>query len=163
MPMQRSSNKRGFRRLVRNLLRDRRAVAELEFALMAPVLVAIVVGAVEIGRVMAQAAAVEKGLHSGAVYAARLTLPLSEASRTTIENLVRTGDPSGLAPLLATGWSKAAAVLTIEDTDSFSTGSTHLPVIRLSAEVPFDPLLPGFLGLDSYKIRLSHEQTFIGD
>jgi hypothetical protein len=90
-------------------------------------------------------------------------MPLSAAARTTIENLVKTGDPAGTAQPLATGWSKAGASLTITDTGTFTLGSIHLPVVRLTAEVPFDPLLPGFLGLDGFKIRLAHEQAFIGD
>ncbi|MFO1190084.1 MAG: hypothetical protein U1E97_11015 [Alphaproteobacteria bacterium] len=61
--------------------------------------------------------------------------------RADIENLVKTGDPAGGAPPLATGWSKVGATLTITDTTSFSMGTTELPVIRISAEVPFDPLL----------------------
>lgn len=163
MPMQRSSAKCGFRRFARRLLCDRRAVAELEFALMAPVLILIGIGIVELGRVMAQATAVEKGFHVGASYLARMVLPLSVASRTTIANLIKTGDPAGVAPPLATGSTKAVANLTITNTGSFSMGSTQLPVIRLSAEVPFDPLLPGFFGLDGFKIKLFHEQAYLGD
>ena len=38
-------------------------------------------------------------------------------------------------------------------------------VIRIAAEVPFEPLVAGLaasFGLDNYTIRLSHEQAYVG-
>jgi hypothetical protein len=61
------------------------------------------------------------------------------------------------------GWSDPAS-LNISTTTEVLDG-TPIPVYHFDAAVPFDPLLPGLLSaldLDQIKIRLSHEQAYIG-
>ncbi len=150
------------------LARDTRGDALLEFALFLPVLLTIFLGIVEVGRAVYQSSAVEKGLRIGAFYAARHTVPLGAATKTAVENLVKTGNQDGSGGYLVGGWGKAGAKLAITTSTYTGAGSGTfgLPVVRLAAEVPFESLLPGLTGLfspDGYKIRLTHEQAYVGD
>ena len=144
------------------LVRDRRGVAAVEFALVAPVLIVIAAGLTDMGRAVVQSAALEKGLRVGALYAARNEFPLSAAVQTEIENLVKTGDPTGAAPYLVSGWGEAGADLTIETFD-FDVNGTPLPVVRLRATVPYKALMPGLIPNSSFDMKASHEQAYIGD
>lgn len=154
------------RGLLDEVRRDTRGNAVLEFAFVLPVLLLLFAGIVEVGRAYYQANAVEKGLRAGAFYAARHPVPLAPATRSAAENLVKTGTLDGTGAWLASGWSRAGANLTIDDSGTFALGGISLPVIRVTATVPFDPILPGllaFVGLGNYAITLRHEQAHVGD
>lgn len=147
-----------------SLAADRRGTSAVEFALVMPMLLAMVLGVTEIGRLVAQADAVEKSLRSAAVFAARSELPLDSATITTIENLVRTGTPDGTGDALVPGWDESGADVIVEPR-TVSVDGEDVDVIRLTAVVPFVPLMPGLLhivGLDDLTIRTSHDQTYIG-
>jgi hypothetical protein len=149
---------------MRALFSDRRGVSAVEFALVAPVLVALVLGVTEVGRLIVQADAVEKSLRSGAVFAARSELPLDATAETTIENLVKTGTADGTGAFLVPGWAEEGASLTIEPIEVDVDGN-EVTIIRLTASVPFDALVPALMktmGMDDLKIVSSHEQTYLG-
>ncbi len=145
--------------------REHRGSAAIEFALFIPMLLIVLVGVIEYGRVLAQTNAIEKGLRAGAMIAARSDFPLTDAQNERILNIVRTGNVDGTPPYLAPGWAEAGASVTIE-TDLFnSTGVVNLPVFRIAATVPYDPLLPGLMssiGLGELTITTAHEQGRIG-
>ena len=151
--------------LLNRLIRDRRGTIVVEFALFVPILMILFLGITEVGRAHFQAVALEKGLRAGAMYAARNAFPLSAAVKTSTENLVRTGRLDGAPPYPVPGWAESSSGLQISPL-SFDVDGTALPVVRLTATVPFDPLIPGlgiFFGVDGYKFELSHEQAYIGD
>ena len=144
--------------------RDQRGGPAVEFVLIAPVLVLLMGGTIELGRAFAQAQAVERGLRSAALFAARTTWPLSAADSTTVQNLARTGNPSGTLPYLASGWADGGSSFSITSRN-FAVALSTTPVILVSASVPFQPLAPDLLsklGLN-YTITLSHEQAYVGD
>ena len=144
-------------------IRDTNGNAAVEFALVLPVLLLMFVGLTEVGRAYYQADAIEKGLRAGALYAAR-SPSLSGATLTTVENIVKTGSMNGSGALLVSGWGRGEADLQITSVD-FTLDGDAIPVIRLSATVPFDPMLPGlaaFVGLENFNMTLSHEQAFLG-
>ncbi len=153
-----SGRLKGFRR-------ERGGAAALEFALFIPMFLIVLVGVIEYGRVLAQTNAVEKGLRAGAMIAARSDYPLTDAQTARILNVVRTGNIEGTPPYLAPGWAETGAGVTIE-TDLFnSTGVVNLPVFRIEATVPYDPLLPGLMnsiGLGELTITTAHEQGRVG-
>lgn len=151
-------------RIVVRFLSDRRGNAALEFGLAAPLLLLMLGGFVEIGRAYVQAGAIEKGLRAGVLYSARSDDPASETVLARAFNLVRTGTLDGNGRVLASNWTRAEARLTA----SFTTvliDSTPVPVIRFTAEVPFDPIAPGLvqmIGLQDFTLTLSHEQAYVG-
>jgi Flp pilus assembly protein TadG len=145
------------------LWRDREGVSAVEFALMLPVLLLITAGMIDLGRALYQTNVIEKGLRAGAMYAARNDYPLTSGQQTEAQNIVKKGNRDGTGSYLVSGWSDSTS-LSIFTTTEIVDG-TPLPVYHFVAAVPFDPLLPGLLSalnLDDIKIRLAHEQAYIG-
>lgn len=149
------------------LPRDARGNAVVEFALVLPLLLLLLTGITEIGRAYYQANAVEKGLRAGALFAGRNSFPLTAQVRIMVANLVKTGTLDGSGGYLVSGWADVDADLTIDDTLTFPIdATTTIPVVRLTASVPLDPLMPGMLalvGLGDVTIELRHEQAYVGD
>ncbi len=147
--------------------RDARGNVVVEFAFILPLLLLLLTGMTEIGRAYYQDNAVEKGLRAGALFAGRNSFPLTAQVRTMVANLVKTGTLDGSDPYLVSGWADVDADLNIDDTLTFPIdATTTIPVVRLIATIPFDPLMPGmlaFVGLGDVNIELSHEQAFVGD
>jgi hypothetical protein len=156
-----------FNRLIRRLAEfagDRRGVAAVEMAVVMPLFLLMFSGLVEVGRAYEQANAIEKGLRAGAIYLARTSDPAAASAQAIAADLVRSGRLGGGAPYLAPGWEQSASVLDIT-LGSFAVGEDSMAVVRIAAEVPFEPLVPGLaasFGLDNYTIRLSHEQAYVG-
>jgi len=160
MRMWRSSNRRG------SFRDDESGVTVVEFAIMLPVLILLVSGMVEVGRAYVQAIAVQKGVRAGALFAARADTPLSAVDKQRAENLVRTGSVDGSGAYLVSGFGKAGANVDVATIGTFTVGEQDLPVIRVTAQVPFDPVFPNmfhYLGFGSHVITVSHEQAYVGD
>lgn len=138
--------------------------AAVEFALVVPVLLLLFSGFTEYGRAYFQAGAIEKGLRAATLFVARSPTPLSAADALIAENILKTGTADGSGALLVSGWSASGAGYTITTTN-FDLSGTLIPVIRISASVPFDPIVPGLasmVGLGAMTITLSHEQPHVG-
>ncbi|MBL4908191.1 MAG: pilus assembly protein [Sneathiella sp.] len=143
----------------------------VEFALYLPILLLLVIGTTEVGYAISQSVMLEKSIRSGALYAARSDLPLSAASITAVTNVIQKGNSNGTGNFLIDGWSDTAATLTITvsnytlTTSSSVLGSDQLPVITITARVPYQPILGNLmtdLGLGNITLSLSHEQAHIG-
>lgn len=145
-------------------LRDRRGVAATEFALMLPFFLLLLVGFYEFGSYLSQASSLAKSLRAGAMYAARQSLPLSQQKLAEIGNVVRTGDPSGAQPAQIPGWSDASADLEVT-THTHDANGEPVELIKLEADVPYQPLMSGFLaglGFTDLRMRAAHEQAHVG-
>ncbi len=131
----------------------------------APLLALIMVGVFDFGLYINQANSLDKSLRVGAMLAARSSLPLSNDTKATIDNLVKTGTIDGTGDFLVPGWSENSATLQVGDSD-VSTGGTTYTVITVTASVPYIPMFSGFLqsvGFSSFTMTAVHEQAFIGD
>jgi Flp pilus assembly protein TadG len=145
------------------LWRNAAGASAVEFALMLPVFLLVTAGMIDLGRALYQTNTIEKGLRAGAMYAARNTYPLTTVQKTEAENIVKKGNRAGSGKYLVDGWSDPASLNITTSTEVVD--GTPIPVYHFVAAVPFDPLLPGLLSalqLDQIKIRLSHEQAYIG-
>lgn len=152
------------RALLNRLGRDRSGLAALELAFFLPILLIIAGGVTEVGRALYQAQMLDKSLRAGAVYAAHQTDPFSTASKTAVENLVKTGDASGTEPYLLPGFAASAAKVDVIALSYDLSGDT-VPVIRITVEVPFEPMFPiigSVFDPSDLTLRLSHEQAHIG-
>lgn len=155
MPMRNSLNR---------LAGDRRGVAAVEFAFVLPLLLILTGGIFDTGRALYQAQTLDKAIRAGAVYAAHLDDPLSVTAKTAITNIVKTGNPQGTGAYLVSGFDKPTSNVDIKEL-SYDLSGTGLPVIQVSASVPFDPVFPILSGLfdpSTFTISLSHEQAYIG-
>jgi Flp pilus assembly protein TadG len=101
--MRRSLNSLRIFRAFARLRRDESGISAVEFALVLPVMILLAAGLTEMGRVVNQATTVQKSLRAGAIYAVRNQFPLTAAVKTTAENLVKKGDPTGAAGYLVPG------------------------------------------------------------
>lgn len=150
--------------------RCERGVVAVEFALCVMVLLTIMLAILDLGYAMRQATLIEKGLRAGALYASMADQPLSAGDKTIVENLVKTATVDGTGSYLVDGWASGGTV-TISETSYALTSadpslsSTSLPVVEVSASVPFEPILAGLwdaLGLSDITFNLSHEQAYVG-
>ena len=74
-----------------------------------------------------------------------------------------TKDTSGA--FLAAGWGEAGANVGIILTETTGANGTVVTVIELTANVPYDEMLPGmlgFFGVLPLNLSMSHEQVRIG-
>ncbi len=146
--------------------RDRAGSISIEFALSLPLLLLVMTGVLEIGRVFYQAHMVERGLRSAALYAARNEWPLQPAAQTTVDNLAKTATADGSGGYVASGWADATADLNVDLSGTYVVAGNPVPIIKLTADIPFDPMLPGLLevaGFANYRIQLTHEQAYVGN
>ena len=166
------------------LLRDRRGVAAAEMALVAPLLIILMFGSVELGNYFLTEHAVVKQVRDGARYGSRLTLAddytcaagtdlstifKSASAGTDIVNVTRTGSVDGTATgrfgnAFWTTCPGSAAPVTVNircvDKDSYggiySTLDGDIPVLTVSANVAYPSLL-GAIGFDASGLCLRAE------
>lgn len=156
--------------LPRRLVRDLRAAAAAELALVMPLLLALMLGAAEVGNYFYNEHILLKAVRDGARYAARQNFSyydscsgsVGEPVLTNTRNLVRTG-------LLAGGGNKFpdAGSATINVTMNCTTTAgvqtmsgiykgraSGAPRVTVAANVPYTPLLAG-LGFNSASLSLN--------
>lgn len=146
------------------LLRGSGGASATEFALALPVVVLLLTGVTEVGRMLYQSSALEKGVRAGALYAGRVEAPISAADLAAAENVVKTGDPTGSGGYLVPGFSDPGAKVNISVAD-YNLNGQDIPVITVIADVPFSPLMPGLAslyGLDTYVLHMEHQQAHVG-
>ncbi len=143
----------------------------VEFALVLPLFLLILVGIIELGSLLSEIVAVEKGLRAGAMIAARSPkLPLGGAGALTVaqvKNVAMYGNPSGSGNPRVEGWTDPA---TITITPRIETvNGLAVTVFRLDATVPYTPVVPGlfdgFFFFDftkNFSLRAVHDQGYIG-
>lgn len=161
--------------LGRRLSRDRRGTAAAEMALVAPFLIFILFGSVELGNYFMQEHVLMKSLRDGARYAARQSFdnyPTCDeepaaAVVTNTTNLIRKGQLSGGTDRLP-NWDEEGASLTLTTRCSTSDGTTTYSgiyngaamgarFIEVQARVPYRPLV-GLIGLGSTALSLDATQ-----
>lgn len=143
---------------------DQRGVVAIEVAYAVPLLLLIMVGTMEVASMISQAATLHKSLRTGASYAAQVPDPnLTPAQLAIMSNLIKYGNPNGTGNPLLPGWSDAGASLNIDLSGVYDPSGANIPIIRLTAAVPYQPLLPGLVPLDNLRISLKHEQAYVGN
>ena len=115
----------------RSLLRDRRGAAAAEMALVAPLLIGLMLGSVEIGNFFWNQHTLEKGARDGARYAARQSMSNYSActgapAGTVVDDtktIVRTGTLDSNANALLPNWTDATFSVTMSCSTSLTTAS----------------------------------------
>lgn len=162
MPMSALSNSAP-RPLVRAWARDDCGSSVIEFALALPMLLLMAAGFLDVGRAYSQATTLNKAVRAGAEFAARNEVPLSAAAQTQVENLIRTGTLDGSGGDLVPGFGAGGAVTVT--LGSYDPGSGAVPVLHVTARVPYTPVLSGLaglVGLGALSLEVSHEQAYVG-
>lgn len=150
--------------LLNRCFRSTRAAAAVEFALLVPVILLTTAVIVELGRGLAQAQAVEKGLRGGIMVAARSSSPITGAEEIIVKRMVMTGTVAAGGTPLVDGWTDTSTVDIVESTTTVNGES--IPVITITATVPYTELLPGIsamFGLADVTVQTVHAQVYIGN
>lgn len=165
-------------RRVAHLLRDTRGAAGVEMALVAPLLLTLLFGAVEIGNYFRAEHMLLKGVRDAAIYASRLSIenydctagsPAVEAAVVDqVETLIRTGELSGGTDTLPR-WDDAAASVEMAlvcKTQAGPSGALEtmggiytlnggqVPVITITATLPYQSLIAA-MGFDATSLSLN--------
>ena len=122
----------------------------------------VAIGVVEITGVVREAIAVHEGLRAGALDASRHRWPLDRAASIRVENIVKTGDPSGALPHLASGWSKDGAAVQIHEL-TYDLAGSWVPFVRVGATVPYDFVLARLIPLPTIYLEMFAEQVSVAD
>ena len=150
--------------LLNRCFQSTRAAAAVEFALLVPIILLTTAVIVELGRGLAQAQAVEKGLRGGVMVAARSSSPMTSAEKTVVKRMVMTGTVATGGTPLVDGWTDTNSVV-ISETTTVVNGE-DIEVVTLTATVPYVELLPGvagMFGLADVTVKTVHAQVYIGN
>ncbi|MDF2639910.1 MAG: pilus assembly protein TadE [Novosphingobium lindaniclasticum] len=138
----------------RSLRTDRSGAAAAEMALLLPLALVLIFGAMEGGWYMVCEHRVVKGVRDAARYASRLdfsnyTCPSTfSGNGTAVKNLARTGKLTGGTPTVP-GWTDAQVTIAVTCSPGagglYSVVSGNAPKVKISAQVPY-PSLFGTLG-----------------
>jgi|SRR5688572_17669070 Flp pilus assembly protein TadG len=148
----------------RSLLHDQNGAALIEFTLLAPLLLSLVLGMAEFGRFFYQYQMVLEGLRDAGRYLARLD-PNDAADQSNAANLATTGTIDGTGEARVDGW--VAADISFNPTPINNTAGTYrgpAQIWVIEVETTFDYADVGFLsalGLDAISITAAHEQRVI--
>jgi Flp pilus assembly protein TadG len=165
--------------------KDGSGAAGVEFALVLPLLVVLAFGSIEMGWMLWQHEVITKGVRDGVRYLTRVPVTCTSAGlggtfsatdQDTALNLVKTGTTSAANPILR-AYDSATFTIDVDCRDSASlglSGPTYLPVVRMTAEVPFDDFTGdaadnyhseflAILGIGDVTFTVTHEEAHVGE
>jgi len=160
--------------MAKALLGDEKGVIAAEFAIIAPVLVAMGFGAAEFGRAMQHHHVVEKSARDAARYLARVPADcatgISAANILTAKRLAMTGYAAGTTPILsywgdpATDTTMTVTVGCYDNSAGTLYGRASIPLITVVIVLPYQAI--GFLdlvGVPAFSLSASHSEVHIGE
>ena len=165
---------------IRRFLADTSGAALVEFAIMAPFLVVMGLGAAEIGRAIQHHHAVEKSARDAARYLARVPAScgggIAATYIATAKTLAWSGYADGTVPILPY-WQNPAGNSTVTVTvDCFANNSgtilnrvngpsgSAIPLVTVSINVPYQGIgFLGLLGISPFSLGGSHSEVSIGE
>jgi Flp pilus assembly protein TadG len=156
--------------MLARLLRDRSGAAAAEMAMVAPLLMFLMLGAMELGHYFYSQHVVVKAVRDGARYASRhdfsnYTCPSTTIGGTVVadtQNVTRTNRvASGGTPRLAAWTQNNSVTVTMRcDTSgtygSFYSGLAGVPVVMVRAVVPYSSLF-SVIGFNSVGLQMQAE------
>ena len=170
--------------VLRSLIRDQRATAAAEMALMLPFLIALGMGAAELGNYFLDEHRLVKAVRDGARYAARqdfsnflgCTSTPSDIGTTlpgNVEQIVRTGQVSGGTDQLA-NWSGATFSVQVSCSTTYGSqtmggiyaihNNGEAPVVIVTATVPYQPIALSSFGFNAsgYSLYAQQQAPVVG-
>lgn len=153
---------------------DRRGSAAAEMALVTPLLLVLMFGAMELGKYFWDQHIVVKAVRDGARFAARQSMTampctgsIDSTAETRIKNLVRTGTADGTGSARLYYWTNPATItVSVSCYDNSGGGGSttvyagvynsmaNVPRVTVSASVPYTPLVGG-IGLEVAGLELN--------
>jgi hypothetical protein len=144
----------------RELWSDEGGASIVEFAIVLPLMLALLAGGVDLTRAVFAYQAADKSVKAAARYAARLpeaSLNAGSWGVTPVKNLALRGTLDGSGEPLLWGWIDPSTVTVTKD-------STSDLRVRLTAAVPLSFDLLPLIGLpQTLTVSVSHEERHIGE
>lgn len=166
----------------RSLLRNRSGAAAAEMALVAPMLITLMFGSVELGRFFWNEHQLVKAVRNASVYASRqrvipanydcATNSVGSDVSTPVTNLVRTGVLAGGTDRMD-HWDAGGASVAVTLTCTTAAGGTNLgglytingnqvPIVTVTATLPFPLLLTGLGLTGSWTLQAKAQSAVVG-
>ena len=151
-------------RCIRGIAREQSGSALIEFTLLAPFLLSLVLGMAEFGRFLYQYQMVLEGLRDAGRYLARLD-PNDATNQANAANLATTATIDGTGDPRVDGWEAGDVDFSVTDVDNTAgiyRGPAEIEVIEVTTT--FDYADVGFLsalGFEPISIDAAHEQRVI--
>jgi Flp pilus assembly protein TadG len=132
---------------LRRLVQTERGVAAIEFGLMAPFLVLLVVATVEMGTATYHGMKAQSAAEAGAIYASKYGLDTVGIGNAVVNATDLAGITATPAPSQFCGCPTAGGVTSISCSASCSDGSAPGQYVRISAQITREPLMtfPGLV------------------
>jgi Flp pilus assembly protein TadG len=149
----------------RGATRDERGAAAAEFAIVAPFLLLLCLGAAEFGRAMWERHIVTKAVRDATRYLTHVPDPSSTTYQVIATNYAVRGSASGSAPLLLTDSSGNNLIsVSFSVTSTSASGLYGSPlIVTTNATFTFtSDILPGFGFPRQITMTLSHAERFQG-
>lgn len=150
-------------RLARSLARDRRGVAAVEAALLAPLMFAVGFACADAGNMLLERHRMKVGLALGARMIARAPDPA--AMEAVARNVAVTGQTSG-GTARVKGWTTAQVSVSyrfIANGSGQYVGPATLRIVRLTTAKPYTGLgLLRLVGQEGLSLQATHEERWIG-
>lgn len=161
----------------RRFLTDTCGSAAAEFALIIPLMLLVVFGFYEAGRMYWSYNVVQASARDAARYAARLPIAcdstgagtLATADELTVKQLTRTGTPDGSGDPLIAGWTEDSTV-DVEITCVANSGGAmsgryegfaYIPTVKVVAAAPYGAMFSGlFPGLTLASVTVENAQAW---
>jgi hypothetical protein len=157
--------------LLHSLANDRKGNAAVEMALVAPLLLVLMFGAIDVGNYFMSEHALDKAVRDAARFAARLplsdypscTVPSGGTAEQQTQRVARFEDPSGTGNARLAGWtadSMTVLRISCDTTDTWAAGGIYAdfpdgaPVVTVQAIVPYNSLF-GVIGLGKATLNLN--------
>lgn len=128
-------------------LRGERGNAAVEFAIVAPLLVLLLVAVVEIGFAVRQKMEVHDAATAGARYAAEHGWDATAIAAAVVASKPSSGVTASPAPTLSCGCPSSTGIATAACTDTCSDGALARSYVQVSASVTRTTFLPSALPL----------------
>lgn len=160
----------------RKFCKDETGATAAELALILPLLVLMLFGAIEVSYYFYNQHQVVKGVRDGARYASRQSFnnincnsgySMPAAITTAIQEVTRTGRPSG-GTARVSGWVNSNVTVTVSCpttavTTGIYAGEVNAPIITVKADVDYQSLFDGVGFLtDNYDLNASQQAAAMG-
>lgn len=161
--------------LARRLAADTHAASATEFALALPLLMVMMWTFLEAGRYIDHVHVASKAVRDGVRYATRQPFAafgcaagggFDAAVDTAIKRYVRTGSATGTTGRLSY-WTSDGTVTVSAECNRSITGIYEdlvggAPVVQISANIPYTPILPGLSSLTGLYVRATAQGAVMG-
>jgi hypothetical protein len=147
--------------LLRRLRDCRRGNALVEFVFVAPMLLLVLFGASEFGRLFIQYHKIDKGVRAATRYLSRVPCAGITARLDTARNIALRGTVDSTGSLVVPAWSDPTTVMLLTPVTNCSMAPPSMIQLRATVTLPFR-YLP-FLGLgNTLTVQAEHEERHVG-